>query len=193
MARLWTKNCIWCLIVHRQRGGEKQVKGSMCLQLRTRMRLRRLFLGTGVAEERGAELMEFAVLAPLLVMLLMGMIWFGRAYNTTQTLTRAAREGARFAVLPCCASCCDPSSPYPPDSQVRAIIDASLVASALDPSQVQGYSMQRAQPLNPGSTMVDNGVVISFTYPFRFILPFTPIHLTTITIPVRVQMREENQ
>jgi len=157
------------------------------------MRLRRLFLGTGVAEERGAELMEFAVLAPLLVMLLMGMIWFGRAYNTTQTLTRAAREGARFAVLPCCASCCDPSSPYPPDSQVRAIIDASLVASALDPSQVQGYSMQRAQPLNPGSTMVDNGVVISFTYPFRFILPFTPIHLTTITIPVRVQMREENQ
>ncbi len=163
----------------------------MCLRLRTRTRAKRLFLGTRVAEERGAELMEFAILAPLLVMLLMGMIWFGRAYNTTQTLTRAAREGARFAVAPCCASCCDPSDPYPTQGEVRARIDAALQASALDPSQVQGFSMQRQQPLNPGSTQVDRGVVITFSYPFRFVLPFTPIHLSTITLPVRVQMREE--
>jgi hypothetical protein len=148
-------------------------------------------LGTGVAEERGAELVEFAVLAPLLVMLLVGMIWFGRAYNTTQTLTRAAREGARFAIAPCCASCCDPSNPYPTDAEVRARIDTALLASSLDPGQVQGYSMLRQQPLNPGSAQVDRGVVISFTYPFRFVLPFTPLHLTTITLSVRVQMREE--
>lgn len=163
----------------------------MCLRLRTRARAKRLFLGTGVAEERGAELVEFAILAPLLVMLLMGMIWFGRAYNTTQTLTRAAREGARFAIAPCCASCCDPSNPYPTEAEVRARIDAALLASSLSPTAVQAFSMQRAQPLNPGSTIVYTGVVISFTYPFRFVLPFTPLHLTTITLPVSVQMREE--
>jgi hypothetical protein len=163
----------------------------MCLHLSTRARLKRLFLGTRVAGERGAELMEFAILAPLLVMLLMGMIWFGRAYNTTQTLTRAAREGARFAIAPCCASCCDPSDPYPTDAEVRTVIDNALTASSLDPGQVQGFSLQRQQPLNPGSTLVTRGVIISFTYPFRFVLPFTPLHLTTVTLPVRVQMREE--
>jgi len=66
-----------------------------------------------------------------------------------------------------------------------------LLASSLSPAAVQAFSMQRAQPLNPGSTIVYTGVVISFTYPFRFVLPFTPLHLTTITLPVRVQMREE--
>ena len=48
----------------------------------------------------GAAAVEFALVAPLLVMLVLGMIEFGRMMMVEQILTNAAREGARKAVLP---------------------------------------------------------------------------------------------
>ena len=47
--------------------------------------------------ERGANLVEMALVLPLLMMFLMGVLDFGRAYYSYVTLTNAAREGARFA------------------------------------------------------------------------------------------------
>lgn len=47
--------------------------------------------------ERGATLVEFAVVAPLLFLLLFGVIEFGRAIATYTAVTTAAREAARFA------------------------------------------------------------------------------------------------
>ena len=47
--------------------------------------------------ERGAELVEMAFALPILLTLLLGIIWFARAYNIYETMTRAAREGARVA------------------------------------------------------------------------------------------------
>ena len=45
--------------------------------------------------ERGAVAVEFALLAPVLIMLLLGIMEFGRAYNVQVSLTNAAREGVR--------------------------------------------------------------------------------------------------
>src|SRR5579862_6687003 len=56
-------------------------------------------------EERGAEVVEFAFVVPLLLSLLIGIVWAGRAYNVHETVTRAAREGARAAVAPTCFGC----------------------------------------------------------------------------------------
>lgn len=139
-------------------------------------------------EERGAELVEAAVVFPLLILLILGMFWVGRAYNSMQTLTRAAREGARLAVAPTCASC---GNVYATETEVRAAIDAALVASSMDPGGITGFSMQRDVVLNAGSTPEETGVVISFNYPLDLVLPFAPVPLTTITLPVSVQMREE--
>lgn len=47
------------------------------------------------SNETGAALVEFAIVVPLLLLLVFGIIEFGRAYNTQNTLTHAAREGAR--------------------------------------------------------------------------------------------------
>ncbi|MDQ0824914.1 Flp pilus assembly protein TadG [Arthrobacter sp. B2I5] len=49
--------------------------------------------------ERGAAAVEFAILLPLLLMLVLGTIEFGRAYNAQITLTNAAREGARVMAI----------------------------------------------------------------------------------------------
>src|SRR5512141_472586 len=58
-------------------------------------RMRRL-----LADERGTALLETAMTLPLLLLVSVGIFEFGRAYQTWQVLTNAAREGARVAVLP---------------------------------------------------------------------------------------------
>lgn len=145
-------------------------------------------LPRGTRNERGAVLLEAAFVVILLFMLLIGIFWVARAYNVSQTMTRAAREGARFAVLPTCASC---GNSYPTNTQVQAVVDAALSASALDPAQVSGFTVQRGVVLNPGPVVQETGVVVSFNYPFLFVLPFTTIHLTSIALAAQVQMREE--
>ena len=47
--------------------------------------------------QRGAALVEFALLLPLLLMLLLGIVSVGLAYNHQISLTHAARESGRFA------------------------------------------------------------------------------------------------
>jgi Flp pilus assembly protein TadG len=49
--------------------------------------------------DHGAAAVEFALLLPLLLLLLFGLIDFGRALNAQITLTQAAREGARLDAL----------------------------------------------------------------------------------------------
>jgi Flp pilus assembly pilin Flp len=53
---------------------------------------------TGGSED-GAAAVEFALLLPLLVLLLFGFIQFGVAFNTRIQATNAAREAARMAVV----------------------------------------------------------------------------------------------
>ena len=48
----------------------------------------------------GAAVVEFAFVAPLLIMLTFGMIELGRLVMVKQLMINASREGARLAVLP---------------------------------------------------------------------------------------------
>lgn len=49
--------------------------------------------------ERGAVAVEFAILAPVLIMLLLGIMEFGRAYSVQTSLSSAAREGVRVMAI----------------------------------------------------------------------------------------------
>ena len=48
-------------------------------------------------DQRGADLVELALMLPLLLLVLLGVADFGRAMHTYITITNAAREGARYA------------------------------------------------------------------------------------------------
>jgi len=48
---------------------------------------------------RGAAVVEFAVVLPLLLVILFGIIEYGWVFLVRQTLTSAAREGCRVAIL----------------------------------------------------------------------------------------------
>ncbi|MCX2748194.1 pilus assembly protein [Arthrobacter sp. MI7-26] len=50
-------------------------------------------------KERGAVAVELAIVLPLLLLILIGIIEFGRVLNVQVSLTQAAREGARYAAI----------------------------------------------------------------------------------------------
>jgi Flp pilus assembly protein TadG len=51
------------------------------------------------ADDRGAALVEFALVFPLLIAFVMAIFTIGAAYNTRMTMTAAARDGARYAAV----------------------------------------------------------------------------------------------
>lgn len=142
-------------------------------------------------DTRGQEIIEFALVVSILLILLIGMVWAGRAYNIYETINRAAREGARVAVAPSCATC---GNAFPSASAVQTAIDNVLAASnlATTGSGKVTVNIQQGQalgldPYNPSATWT----VISITYPFQFTVPFVPSTLSTINISSQVQMLEE--
>ena len=50
--------------------------------------------------ERGQALVETAIILPLLLFVVAGIVELGRAYQVSQVLNNAAREGARTAIMP---------------------------------------------------------------------------------------------
>jgi Flp pilus assembly protein TadG len=51
-------------------------------------------------KRRGAVLVEMAIILPVFLTVVLGIIEFGRAMMVSQLITNAAREGARDAILP---------------------------------------------------------------------------------------------
>jgi len=175
--------------------------------------LRQLLKGTS-----GAEIAEAAIVLPLVFMLLLGIYWFGRAYNIYGTITFAAREGARAATAPTCALC--GNTALVPD-QVAARVGQALQASRLNPNQVTPLLPNPAlndcttlAPVtscaaigggNPQICFQSNvrindpttgppacGVSVSFQYPYQFYLPFTSLNQQLIQLKANVQTTGEN-
>ncbi len=65
--------------------------------------MKRLFFGSRRNKrgyrKRGGAIVEFAVVLPLLLTILFGIIEYGYVFMVRQTLQHAAREGCRLAVL----------------------------------------------------------------------------------------------
>ena len=70
----------------------KPLTGTSCRQCRGNLDHKRHV-------ERGAAAVEMALVMPLLILMVMGIIDFGRIFNGEIQLSQAAREGARIAAL----------------------------------------------------------------------------------------------
>lgn len=99
-----------------------------------------------MTSERGAAAVEFALLVPVLVMLLLGIMEFGRAYNTQTILANAAREGARSMAIN--------------NSQTEARTVAKNAATQLNPTLADSHIMFSASTCSVGSQMT---VTISYS------------------------------
>ena len=90
----------------------------------------------------GSEIAEAALVIPIFFMIMLGIYWFGRAFNTYATINHAAREGARLAVAQTCATCGSPNA-QPTLTQIGNQVAQTLQASSLDPGQVQNLGASR--------------------------------------------------
>jgi Flp pilus assembly protein TadG len=132
---------------------------------------------------RGAELVEMALILQILLMLLIGVCWAGRAFHIYGTITQAAQAGARVAIAPTCGTCDTGNSD---DSAVHRAVDRVLNSNNITATvTVQQHQALNLDPVNSNAQWT----VISITSPFQFNLPFTRV--ATINISTRVQMLEE--
>src|ERR1700674_704923 len=92
-------------------------------------RLSEIFEGEG-----GSDLAEAALVLPLMFTILLGIFWFGQAFSIYGTITHAAREGARAAVAPVCATC---GGINDPSQNAYDAIKSALQAAKLDYTKLQ--------------------------------------------------------
>jgi Flp pilus assembly protein TadG len=108
--------------------------------------------------DRGAAAVEFALVLPVLLLVLCGIIDFGRALHAQVVLTQAAREGARLAAL------------GEPDASTRTL-DAARTLSAVEVDVT-------SCPANLAAA----DAVVTVTHHFTFVTPIGgdigPITLT---------------
>jgi Flp pilus assembly protein TadG len=102
-----------------------------------------------LASTDGAEIAEAALVLPLVFMLLLGIIWFGRAFNIYSTITQAAQQGAITAARATCATCGNSTAlagtvtSCPETGSAGSVayaIATVMCASSLDPTQIPANS-----------------------------------------------------
>jgi len=104
--------------------------------------------------ERGAALVEMALVAPILLMLCLGIWSVARAYNVQNTLDHAAREAARYAAT------VEPWDPATTPGTVRAVADTALSSASISPSDVTVICIELVAAGGEGC-VVDGTPVIS--------------------------------
>lgn len=96
-------------------------------------------------KEQGQSMVEFALILPVLLVILCGIVDFGWIYYNQITLNNAAREGARYAVIHY-----DPTVDWKHEAETRMINDMVGVDSATaivsDPVEQQITASVTANP-----------------------------------------------
>jgi Flp pilus assembly protein TadG len=118
-------------------------------------------------DEKGQNIVEFALVAPLLFLLVLGITEFGRAWMTRNVLTGAAREAVRVAAV------------QPPVGGVDAAISraTTLLASA----GITPKSVLPSEETVDGQTLVKITIAYDFQSAAGNILGFGTIPLTCST------------
>jgi Flp pilus assembly protein TadG len=78
--------------------------------------------------ERGAELIEMAMVTPILLLLIGAIVDFGFVFRSWEVVTNAAREGARVGVLP--AYSCTPGAAGDVQPRVETYLASSGITGA---------------------------------------------------------------
>lgn len=81
------------------------------------------------SRERGAAAVEFALILPVFLLLIIGMLEFARAYNAQISISNAAREGARVMAIHDDASLARSSAIDAAVSLNPALVDGNIAIS----------------------------------------------------------------
>jgi Flp pilus assembly protein TadG len=145
--------------------------------------------------EAGAEVIEFALTLPLLLLVVLGMIEFGFVFQEYEVLTNAAREGARIAVL----------STYAPTQAARvnnatARANQYLTDGGFTPAKLMTVTVNVGAPVSQVLAAPAVGcvwtvpVTVTYPHPVPFlggIIKYFGGSYATITLKATSSMRTE--
>jgi Flp pilus assembly protein TadG len=128
--------------------------------------------------EEGAAAIEFAILLPLLMMILFGIIEFGLVLYRQEVITNASREGARFGIII--------GDPRPTTGDIQTVVNTYLTNAGLYAGNAT-VSVTGAQGA-PGSDLT-----VSVVYPYDFlVLPsFATSLANTLNLSATTLMKME--
>ena len=108
----------------------------------------------------GAALIEAAFTLPIMLLVCIGILEFGRAYQAWQVVTNASREGARIAVLP----------EYP-NTTVTDRVKTYLTNGGLEAANVTATNVVITETTVPVSGVVTAPAAsVRVEYPFEFMV-----------------------
>jgi len=111
-----------------------------------------------VRSERGAELVEFALVTPLMLVLIGGIVDFARLFQSYEVVTNAAREGSRLASFP--------GYDLNNYATVRTRINQYIAAGGATGAHTTVIAVE---PINLGGGAVGSGVRVTITYTHNFV------------------------
>lgn len=135
--------------------------------------------------EDGAQLVEFALVLPLLLLVMLGIAEFGFMFQRYEVVTNAAREGARLAVLPGYDL-----------TDVRARV-AAFVSSGRLPTTSSNLSVfveAVSIPVSGGRPAISaKRVTVTYTYTFQFLNALSAFFGSRADLPLTAvsEMRTE--
>lgn len=159
-------------------------------------RFRGLIRGRRMSRLAGTEasqLMEFAVVLPLLVVFVVGIFDFGAAFNLKQKLNNATREGARFASglptndLDQPGACGAPASVC----SIRDLMDSYLVGGRLNDCGLNGASVTTPAAMTWAYTTAGGGcpgpltLTIEREYSFQETIAGATIHVMSTRVSIK--------
>ncbi|MGG2025715.1 TadE/TadG family type IV pilus assembly protein [Gottfriedia sp. S16(2024)] len=120
--------------------------------------------------EKGQSLVEFALVVPVLILLLFGILDFGRVYYTYLTLDHAGREAARTASI------------GKDDATIKGVAISDAAGIKLTSDKIT---------ISPGTRSSGDNVTVTITYPVDFLTPVIGQIVGTFNIKNTTVMRVE--
>jgi Flp pilus assembly protein TadG len=136
---------------------------------------------------RGAAVVEMALVLPIFLMVVLGIIEFGRAMWVSNMVTNSAREGARMAIL-------DGSSNTEVRTAVQDFLTTSLGVNAADITTTITIVPAEGNP-NPGNESANAGsrdlITVEVSLPFDQVSLIPGDYLSGKQLIGRSAMRHE--
>ena len=113
--------------------------------------------------ERGAAAVEFALVVPFLILLIIGMVNFGVVLSQQLSLSNAARQAARYAVVdgPTCSDV---------ENEARNALGAPGMDSSAPTVGIVGGSCPK--PCAGSASRADKNVTVTLNYASTWVVPF---------------------
>lgn len=130
-------------------------------------------------DESGVAAAEFALLLPVLLLILFGIIEFGMIMYSREVVTNAAREGARAGIVQ--------GPPKRTEGEIITIAQNYLTNTGINSADVI-FTVTGEGLVNP------NNLTVQATYPYNFLIPYIPTVVgipNPLNIQTQVVMRHE--